>query len=100
MLKSKIFAGTIILECTIVAAMLVHGQVRYHSIDKAVLAARQNLVKELTLTDFAIWTEARYARHPSQTDFFSPFQDFPGSMEHFPAGAIIAPPFHLQGGVE
>ncbi|KJR41093.1 hypothetical protein MCHI_003009 [Candidatus Magnetoovum chiemensis] len=49
------------------------------------------LVRELTLTDFSIWTEARYTRHPSQADSFTPFQDFPSSLEHFPAGSIISP---------
>ena len=52
----------------------------------------QQLVTRLGLTDLALWTEARYARHPSQTDFFSAFQDFPGSPEHFPAGSIVPPP--------
>jgi hypothetical protein len=55
------------------------------------LEAKKELVGRLSLTDFAIWTEARYTRHPSQADFFSPFQDFPSSFDHFPAGSIIAP---------
>ena len=53
--------------------------------------AMQQLVGELQLTDLALWTEARYTRHPSQADLFSPFQDFPSSLEHFPAGSIIGP---------
>jgi hypothetical protein len=54
-----------------------------------------SLVKRLQLTDFALWSEARYARHPSQADWFTPHQDFPGSLEHFPAGSLIAPaPVH------
>ena len=56
-------------------------------------SAQKELVHHLRLTDFAIWTEARYTRHPSQTDFFSPFQEFPSSFEHFPAGSVIAPAF-------
>lgn len=52
----------------------------------------QRLVTRLGLTDLALWSEARYARHPSQTDLFSAFQDFPGSPEHFPAGSIVPPP--------
>jgi hypothetical protein len=50
------------------------------------------MVTRLGLTDLALWTEARYARHPSQTDRFSAFQDFPASPEHFPAGSIVPPP--------
>jgi hypothetical protein len=53
--------------------------------------AKRQLVKHLKLTDLSLWTEARYTRHPSQADFFTPFQDFPASLEHFPAGSIIAP---------
>jgi hypothetical protein len=45
----------------------------------------------LALTDFALWSEARYTRHPSQADLFTPFQDFPGAPEHFPAGSVIGP---------
>ncbi|HER63458.1 MAG TPA: hypothetical protein ENO11_05740 [Desulfobacteraceae bacterium] len=58
------------------------------------LQGQKELVRRLCLTDFAIWTEARYTRHPSQTDFFSPFQDFPSSFEHFPAGSVVAPVFY------
>ncbi len=57
----------------------------------------RELVREFGITDLSLWTEARYTRHPSQTDFFSPFQDLPGGMEHFPAGSIIAVPVHLSG---
>lgn len=97
MVKSKVFIAVIVLECLLLLAMLGHGQMRYHFHDHAVLVAKQNLVSQLGLTDFALWTEARYTRHPSQTDFFSAFQDFPAALEHFPAGAIIAPPQHFYG---
>jgi hypothetical protein len=56
------------------------------------IVLNQQLAKNLMLTDLSIWTEARYTRHPSQTDFFSPFQDFPSAIEHFPAGSIVPPP--------
>lgn len=59
--------------------------------DRGTLAANRQLVKQLQLTDLAFWSEARYARHPSQADWFSPHQDFPSSLEHFPAGSLIAP---------
>ncbi|HSN56735.1 MAG TPA: hypothetical protein VLT32_18840 [Candidatus Sulfomarinibacteraceae bacterium] len=52
----------------------------------------ERLVSRLGLTDLALWTEARYTRHPSQTDRFSAFQDFPAAPEHFPAGSIVPPP--------
>jgi len=54
--------------------------------------AQLALVKNLRLTDLALWTEARYTRHPSQADFFAPFQDMPSSLEHFPAGSVVQAP--------
>lgn len=50
------------------------------------------MVKELSLTDLCLFTEARYTRHPSQADRHTPFQDHPVSLEHFPSGSIVAPP--------
>jgi hypothetical protein len=32
----------------------------------------------------------------SQADLHSAFQDHPLALEHFPAGAVIAPPAHLR----
>jgi len=60
------------------------------------LADKRALISKLGLTDLALWTEARYTRHPSQADRFAAFQDFPSSIEHFPAGSIIAPPEPLR----
>jgi hypothetical protein len=57
---------------------------------------KREIVTQLMLTDVAYWTEARYTRNPSQADTFSAFQDFPSSLEHFPAGSIIAPPRILE----
>lgn len=53
---------------------------------------RAALVRRLGLTDLALFTEARYTRHPSQADRFTPFQEHPASLEHFPSGSIAAPP--------
>jgi hypothetical protein len=50
------------------------------------------LVRRLELTDLCLFTEARYTRHPSQADAFSPFQDHPRALDHFPSGSIAAPP--------
>jgi hypothetical protein len=52
-------------------------------------------VKDLELTDLCLFTVARYIRHLSQADRFSAFQDHPGSLEHFPAGALAGPPAGL-----
>jgi hypothetical protein len=90
-LKYKIFVGFIVLEAAILAFLLIGALL---SADKMrpEIAAKRQLVKRLMLTDLALWTESRYTRHPSQADFFTPFQDFPGAIEHFPAGSIVAPP--------
>jgi hypothetical protein len=58
----------------------------------------EEITAAMELTDIAFSNDARYARNPSQADLFSAFQDYPGSIEHFPSGSIIAPPdFALLG---
>lgn len=54
--------------------------------------ARRVLVRELTLTDLALWSEAGYCRHPSLADRFSPWATHPSAIEHFPAGSLVPPP--------
>ncbi|HTY02130.1 MAG TPA: hypothetical protein VMC81_00210 [Rhodocyclaceae bacterium] len=55
------------------------------------ICATQALARRLGLTDLALFTEARYARHPSQADLHSAFQDHPLALEHFPSGSLIVP---------
>ncbi len=62
----------------------------------AALAERARLVRDLGLTDLALFTEARYTRHLSQADRHTPFQDHPLALDHFPSGALVAPPRHLS----
>ena len=57
---------------------------------------RRRVANDLGLTDLAIWYEAMHTRHPSQSDMFAPFGDFPGSPEHFPSGSM-APPSRESG---
>ena len=57
---------------------------------------RRLVVDDLGLADLAIWYEAMHTRHPSQSDMFAPFGDFPGSPEHFPSGSL-APPSRESG---
>ncbi len=56
------------------------------------IEAIAGVVANLELTDLALFTEARYARHPSQADRHSAFQDHPVALEHFPTGSIVGPP--------
>jgi hypothetical protein len=59
-------------------------------------AERTRLVAQLRLTDLALFTEARYTRHPSQADLHSAFQDHPLALEHFPTGSLVGPPAGLR----
>lgn len=57
-------------------------------------AQTADLAARLGLTDLALFTEARYTRHPSQADLHSAFQDHPLAFEHFPTGSLLVPPAH------
>lgn len=52
------------------------------------------LVRELGLTDPALFTEARYTRHLALSDRHAPFQDHPLGFDHFPSASLVAPPRH------
>jgi hypothetical protein len=56
------------------------------------LSTKRALVAELGLTDLALFTEARYTRHPSQADLHSAFQDHPLALDHFPSASLVPPP--------
>lgn len=56
------------------------------------LSREAALVGRLGLTDLALFTEARFARHPSQADLHTAFQDHPLSLDHFPAGSLAPRP--------
>jgi len=91
MIKHKVFLGVTLLEITILLSLFVYGHFTVTARAGGEVPAKRELVRYLKLTDLSLWTEARYTRHPSQADIFAPFQDFPCSLEHFPAGSIIAP---------
>jgi hypothetical protein len=55
------------------------------------VAAMRTMVERYDLSDLALFTEARYTRHPSQADLHSAFQDHPLAFEHFPSGSLIPP---------
>lgn len=56
----------------------------------------RQLVRSLSLTDLALFTEARYTRHLTQADRHAAFQDHPLALEHFPSGSLISPPSPLR----
>jgi hypothetical protein len=61
------------------------------------LSTQQRLAAELEITDLCLFTEARYARHLSQADWHSPFQDHPTTLDYFPSGSVVSPPPSLRG---
>jgi len=91
MIKHKFFLGFTFIEILVLSAMFLFSQMTVTARNKGEVPAKRELVKHLKLTDLSLWTEARYTRHPSQADIFTAFQDFPSSLEHFPAGSIIGP---------
>lgn len=56
------------------------------------LESNRALVGKLGLTDLALFSEARYTRHPTQADLHSALQDHPGAFDHFPSGSLLPPP--------
>ncbi len=55
------------------------------------LVSMRLLAAQLGLSDLALFTEARYTRHPAQADLHSGFQDHPLALEHFPSGSLMVP---------
>lgn len=90
--RHQFFIGFILLQSLVLAGFTLAGRAAVAGRERTELPIRQRLVRALGLTDLALWSEARYTRHPSQADLFTPFQGFPGAPEHFPAGSIIGPP--------
>lgn len=88
----RIFLSTIAGMLVALVATMTWIHIRGIERRSEEIPRKRALARELALTDLAIWTEARYTRHPSQADFFAPFQDVPSSLEHFPSGSVVAPP--------
>jgi len=83
--RAALFLTLIGIALLLLTAMLLY---RPHS---ETAAGKRQLVATLGLTDLALFSEARYTRHPSQADLFAAFQDFPAAFEHFPSGSLISP---------
>jgi len=96
MRKHRVFLAATLLQAALLSALLIYCRVGAVRRTAREIPAKQELVRRLELTDLAIWTEARYTRHPSMADRFAPFQDLPSSLEHFPAGSVVAVPEHLR----
>lgn len=91
MIKHKLFLGFTFLEILVLSLMFLYSQMTVTVRNRSGVPAKRELVRYLKLTDLSLWTEARYTRNPSQADISTAFQDFPSSLDHFPAGSIIGP---------
>lgn len=89
-MKYKLFFGILLLDTLLLATLILSASI---SSGRGISTRKtnQHLVKILMLTDLALWTEARYSRHPSQADFFAAFQDFPAAIERLPSGSLTGP---------
>ena len=93
--KSGICLAALCICVLLLGLMLIHAAWQRRA-DGPLLDRLAYVVHELELTDLCFFTEARYTRHLSQADRFSPFQDHPVSLEHFPTGSIAGPPAGLR----
>jgi hypothetical protein len=93
--KSDLFFLAAALAAAALLLMFAHAH-RAGESARPAAAERAGLVERLGLTDLCLFTDARYARHPSMADRHTPFQDGPMSMEHFPSGALMRPPDRLR----
>lgn len=94
MRRSTPFLALLGLQLGLFLGMLLHARWAGRRPDPAVAECRRWVVR-LGLTDLCLFTEARYTRNFALADLHSPFQDHPTSLEHFPSGALVAPPPHL-----
>ena len=95
MRTSTLFFLFVTLEATLLVIMAADAS-RRNSAAIPQLTEKRAMVRDYGLTDFCLFTEARYTRHPSLADQHSPFQDGPLSFEHFPSGSLAGPPPALQ----
>lgn len=79
----------------LVGVMLFHASIR-QDMDRALLQQKREMVRHLSLTDICLFTDARYARHPSMADYATPFQDYPLSLDHFPSASFMNAPPHMK----
>jgi len=91
MIRSRVYFVLVLLLSALLSGLFASAERSREHFLAEELPARRQLVNRLSLTDLSLWTEARYTRHPTMADLFSPFQDHPAAFEHFPAGALMAP---------
>ena len=91
MRRSNLFLIFLGINIALLGLMFLHASFRT-KLDQPFLKERAEMVERFELTDLCLFTEASYTRHLTQADLHTPFQDSPGSLEHFPSGSIVRPP--------
>ncbi|HAT85623.1 hypothetical protein [Cohaesibacter gelatinilyticus] len=89
--KSNLALSLLGIGLLVIFAMMLNS-LRYDTSTTPTHSIAKSLVHQLGLTDLALFTEARYTRHPTQADLHTAFQDHPVGLDHFPSGSLIAPP--------
>ena len=95
MRKAKKFFFFVFTLGALMALLLVHSSYQIQA-DQMLLQQKKNMVRDFALTDLCLFTEANYTRHITQADRYTPFQDSPLALEHFPSGSIFLPPEKLK----
>ena len=88
MRRADLFLGTLALGLVLLVLSFADAALRSR-LATADIEQRADLVATLDQTDLALFTEARYTRHPSQADLHSAFQDHPMALDHFPSGSLV-----------
>lgn len=91
MRRSDLFLSGLALALVLTGASFVDAILGLRQAQPA-LTDKAEMVERLGLTDLVLFTEARYTRHPSQSDLHSAFQDHPFALDHFPTGSLLPPP--------
>ena len=93
--KCTLFFCFLAVNVLLLCLIFVHASCR-RAAAVASLGEKRRLVRELALTDLCLFTDTRYTRHPAMADPFSPFQDHPFALDHFPSGSLLTLPPHLK----
>lgn len=96
MRRTTIVFGLLAAGCVTLALQGLHSQLKFAS-GQVRMAHSAELVRGAGLTDLALFTEARFTRHPSLADLHTAFQDNPMSFEHFPSGTFAPRPAAAWG---
>lgn len=97
---ARLRSGDLALFLLLLGLLALGGSLLHAVLDRADAHQRsepaRQLAQELGLTGLALFTEARYTRHPELADRHAPFQNHPAALEHFPSGTWVPPPRHLH----